>query len=508
MLTTLIFLGSFVSLSFWFLFKNQNELRPMFGKAFLLSFAAYLGMVFLMPGTAVSWLNFGLNLVFLFGAGFFLNTFSSSKIIFVPMLILFTLGYYYSVRGIDWFPFANTSGQTTENLATDSELLLELKEGESTAGLQEVLNTYNLKIVPAFQPADGTVTDLDDYYTVDIPEEQLAAYDQIVADLMKTGLVDYTEPNEVLSLDPVEQIAATAPSKRSRYTANDPDLGKVWAHAVLEVEALYEFLAIEKITVAKKAKIAIIDTGVDGKHEDLADNFVSTASKHNTDPHGHGTHCAGIAAAVSNNAKGIASFAPNSDLVEVTSVKVFGPYGSTSQKIIIDGMLEAVDNGATVLSMSLGGPSSPSRQRAYQKAVEYANKKGAIVVVAAGNEDMDARKRAPASVKGVITVSAIDEALDKASFSNRVGGLKMGIAAPGVQIYSTTPDNSYQFFNGTSMATPYVAGLVGILKALDPTLDTQTAYNILSETGKSTSDVANTGKLINPIGAVKKLLKK
>ena len=169
-------------------------------------------------------------------------------------------------------------------------------------------------------------------------------------------------------------------------------------------------------------------------------------------------------------------------------------------------MLTAADNGADVLSMSLGGPTSSKIQRAYKQAVTYANKKGAIVVVAAGNESIDARKRSPACVDGVITVSAIDENLDIASFSNDVSALKMGIAAPGVDVYSTIPNNNYEYFNGTSMATPYVAGLLGLMKSIKPSLNTQQAYKILKQTGVDTRNSKATGQLINPANAVKTLL--
>lgn len=514
MLTLIIFLASFVSLSFWFLFKDNKEVRGIFGKLFLGSFGLYLGTAFLMPGV-VSWSTLAMNIGFLFGAGFFLNTFSSSKIIFIPMLVLMTAGYYCGVRGIDCFPFTNTAstnniGQSSniDGLDPDSELLVEVSNGHQLSELQNIINQYELKLEPAFALKDGRSTDLDDYYAVNIPTEQMENYAAIVAAFKASNLIDHIEANEVLSLDPTETVSKNTPTRKKRYTANDPDLGKVWGHDAMEVEALYELLATKKVKPKKKAKIAIIDTGVDYKHEDLSTNFVSISSEHNTDPHGHGTHCAGIAAAVSNNGIGIASFAPTSDFVEVTSVKVFGKYGNTTQRTIINGMLLAADHGADVLSMSLGGPSTGQAQRAYKQAVQYANKKGAIVVVAAGNENIDARKRAPASVDGVITVAALAPDLDKAVFSNDVSGLKMGIAAPGVDVYSTIPNNKYEYFNGTSMATPYVAGLLGLMKSIQPNLTTQQAYKILKQTGLETRNTKVTGQLIHPANAVKSLLKK
>ena len=514
MLTLLIFLTSFVSLSLWFLFKDNKDIRGIFGKTFLGSFGLYLGLVFLMPGVVISWTTLTINLLFLFGAGFFLNTFSSSKIIFLPMLTLLTLGYYYGVRGIDWFPFSdgepieNVDAAIPSNLDENNELLIEISEGHQVKELNGIAKKYNLVLTPAFSVADEDATELDDYYAANIPASEMKYYNEIVAALNNSGLVDYVESNEVLSLDPKEGVGSTEPARRGKYSANDPDIDKVWGYDAMKVETLYQLLATEQVAPKKKARIAIIDTGVDGKHEDLKDNFVSIAAKHNEDPHGHGTHCAGIAAAVSNNATGIASFTPNNTFVEVTSVKVFGKYGNTTQQVIINGMLEAVDNGADVLSMSLGGPSTAKRQRAYKQAVKYANKKGAIVVVAAGNENVDARKRVPASVEGVITVAALDSELKKASFSNDVGALKMGIAAPGVQVYSTIPNNKYEYFNGTSMATPYVAGLLGMMKSIRPELTTQQAYEILKQTGENTRNTKATGKLIQPSEAVKALLKK
>ncbi|MFQ5448355.1 MAG: S8 family serine peptidase, partial [Saprospiraceae bacterium] len=257
----------------------------------------------------------------------------------------------------------------------------------------------------------------------------------------------------------------------------------------------------------KKTRLAILDTGVDASHEDLADNFVSTRKKYDYDKSGHGTHCAGIAAAVSNNNKGIASFSRNNAFVEVTSIKVLSDAGYGSQKMIIDGILEAADNGADVISLSLGGPSSDSKQRAYKKAVDYANRKGAIVLVAAGNSKTNARRYAPANTPGVIAVSAVDTLLRRASFSNFVQDLGMAVAAPGVKIYSTFPGNQYKTLNGTSMAAPYVSGLVSLMKSLRPGLTTRQVFNILNKTGMETKGKKETGRLIQPAVAVRELLK-
>ena len=275
----------------------------------------------------------------------------------------------------------------------------------------------------------------------------------------------------------------------------------------MEIDKLYRFLSENNIQPKKQATIAILDTGVDAQHEDLKDNYHSTRDLYDRDVRGHGTHCAGIAAAVTNNGKGVASFSPNGDFVNITSIKVLMDSGMGTQQTIINGMIEAADNGAAVISMSLGGRSRSSAQKAYQKAVNYAAKKGAIVIAAAGNSNTNATLFCPANSAGIISVSAVDTLLNRASFSNYVSDLKMGVAAPGVSIYSTYPNDDYKVFNGTSMATPYVAGLVGLMKSIQPDLTTKEVYKILNETGKETKNTSETGKLIFPVEAVKRLLK-
>src|SRR5690606_6177610 len=103
------------------------------------------------------------------------------------------------------------------------------------------------------------------------------------------------------------------------------------------------------------------------------------------DPVGHGTHCAGIMAAETNNRKGIASMAFHDNLISLMPVKVLNRFGFGTQAQIIKGMIRAVDEGADVLSMSLGGISDAPKQKAYLAAVEYAAGSNAVVITSAGN---------------------------------------------------------------------------------------------------------------------------
>lgn len=379
-----------------------------------------------------------------------------------------------------------------------AELLFDIKDKDKLDEIKELLKAYNPEILEAFSHVeDEDITELDDFYTIDV--EDVSKVQQIKAQLEQSGLTDWVEFNETYSLSPIEKLAANDRGQFSSNVLNDPFIDKLWGFGYMDIDNLSSKL--DEMKPVKKAKIFILDTGVDAGHEDLEDNYHSISKEYDTDTDIHGTHCAGIACAVSNNKKGIASLNLNSDYTSITSITVL-PGGYGTQESIIDGMITAADKGADVISMSLGGFSSDARQRAYNQAIEYANKKGAIVVVAAGNENTNAKRYVPANCKGVITVAAVDNNLEKASFSNIVRDIEYKVAAPGVDIYSTTPSNTYKSLNGTSMATPYVAGLVGIMKAMSPNITTKEVYEILEATGKQTKNNRQTGKFIQPLQAL------
>ncbi len=409
--------------------------------------------------------------------------------------------------------FTSTESSTVKKknskLAAKAELLFDIKDEALLSKIKETLKEYKLKITKAFPNLrKRDFTELDDFYAVDVPQDQLDKLSEIVAKLNATGAVDAVEYNEVYSLSPIEKKAVSAKEGSSEYLVNDPDVDKLWGFEKMKVANLYRYIKDQKVKPKKKVKIFILDTGVDADHEDIKGKYLSVRSKYDRDKQSHGTHCAGIAASISNNKKGIASFTPNNDFVTVTSVKVLTDQGWGTDKMIVNGIIEAADNGADVISMSLGGPSRDNKQRAYMQAIKYANRAGAIVVVAAGNESKNATKVTPANIDGVITVSAIGQDMDKASFSNWVSDLKRGIAAPGVDILSTVPGNKYAAYSGTSMATPYVAGLLGLMKSVNPNLNTDQAYAILTNTGIDTKQTKMTGKFIQPLDALKAALKK
>jgi len=154
---------------------------------------------------------------------------------------------------------------------------------------------------------------------------------------MDSGLADWVETNEVIKseLAPAKKL----PGLNKLLGVNDPSVSEQWAMDALKMDQLYALLTSGKVKAKKQTLVAILDTGVDAKHEDLKANFRSISKKYNDDPQGHGTHCAGIAGAVTNNGVGVASMARTGDYFNITSVKALRSGGSGTQKDIIDAII-------------------------------------------------------------------------------------------------------------------------------------------------------------------------
>jgi thermitase len=235
-------------------------------------------------------------------------------------------------------------------------------------------------------------------------------------------------------------------------TPNDSLFSKQWHLQKIEAPKAWD------VSQGGFGPIAIIDTGIATNQADLSGavqvgyNFVNDTTDTNDD-NGHGTHVAGIVSATSNNGTGVASIGFKGTLLPV---KVLDNTGAGTYGDVASGIVFAVDKGAKIINMSLGGSSS---SRTLEEAVKYALARGLIIVAAAGNNSNSVPVY-PAAYSGVVAVSASTEDDNLASFSSY--GSNVYVSAPGVSITSTYHSGGYATLSGTSMATPAVSGLIGL----------------------------------------------
>jgi subtilisin family serine protease len=256
---------------------------------------------------------------------------------------------------------------------------------------------------------------------------------------------------------------------------NDPSFSRQWSHRAdaSDTQPAWALVSPEQ---QSSVVIAVLDTGLDVSHPEFAGRVVgpynsTTASPtiDVTDGNGHGTHVTGIAAAQGNNAQGIAGVAWGA---RIKPVKVFGDEGTTTDSIVMFGFLNALewepqpDDGSRVrvINMSLGSD-TPAVTGIWLELAQMARSRGIIVVAASGNSAMPF-VGAPANTPGIFAVGSSNYHAGwetVSSFSN--GGDALDVVAPGEDILSTVLGGGYGFSSGTSMASPYVAGVAALMAA-------------------------------------------
>lgn len=242
--------------------------------------------------------------------------------------------------------------------------------------------------------------------------------------------------------------------------------------------------------------VAILDTGIDNTHEDLAVNVKGGHSvftdEDNKDPffdgNGHGTHVAGTVGAIHNDI-GVLGVAHQ---VNLYAVKVLDNDGSGSYAGIAEGIEWSIENDMDIINMSLGGSSSSSILEEFSN---LANEEGLLIVAAAGNSGNRGGNNDnvgyPAKYESVVAVAAIDENNNRASFSST--GPAVELSAPGVNVLSTIPGDSYDSYNGTSMASPHVAGVAALVLGADSSLTNVELRQLLQDTAINLGDSSKYG---------------
>jgi serine protease len=293
-------------------------------------------------------------------------------------------------------------------------------------------------------------------------------------DKLETGFVALTDDEntvlETLARDPRVEAAEPMEVMRASFIPNDPLYEKQWHLTRVGAEKAWDYTCGEGATVAVvDTGVACFDKGPFSRGTDLGGtrcgggyNFVHDAPEA-YDDQGHGTHVAGTIAQTTNNGKGVAGLAYCARLMPI---KVLNRFGWGTLADVAEGIRYAADNGAQIINLSLGGS---GKSRILEQAVDHALSKGVVVVAAAGNSGKAVGY--PAGYEGVIAVSATDSNDTIAWFSSR--GPQVVIAAPGVGVTQQTICNGgrdkceiFGTFNGTSMASPHVAGAAAMMVGL------------------------------------------
>jgi thermitase len=299
------------------------------------------------------------------------------------------------------------------------------------------------------------------------------------------------------------------PQALSRYSAPTRSLSDAfyplqWALPKIGIPQAWQF-----VKNPQELLVAVVDSGVDYKHPDLKGQIINgkdfmaedvtgpngegspdVVDDDPLDQLGHGTHVAGIIAALADNQMGVSGIAP---MVKVLNVKVLNQEGWGSAFAIAQGITYAADQGARIINLSLGGGEA---SKPIELAVQYAQAKGALIVAAAGNSFT--HTGFPANLPGVLAVGATDNQDWLADFTNH--DKRIDVMAPGVDIMSTTPtfmtntmmqnkiDVFYSAMSGTSMACPMVTAQAALLLSVNPSLKAEQLKELITRTAKPVGD--------------------
>lgn len=392
----------------------------------------------------------------------------------------------------------NTFGQPTVFGANNASTNPEMKKVDDAvrAGLAAVPGEYNVVMRPGVGAqslsalgANFTSKNIaPNIVTVKANGGVSAQSDQMTMQQLKSNPnVLAVEPNYIVTLNDPKISTTTPDVPRLAASPNDALFDKQWHHKTIGSVPAW---AVQK--GKKNILVAIVDTGMDCGHPDIAANVDTskTFSAYNddgcTDKQGHGTHVGGTVAAVTDNQIGVAGVAPD---VTLMSAKVLSDSGSGSYASVAAGIVAAADAGAQVISMSLGGPSNSA---VITEAIKHAMSKGALSVAAMGN-DGNERPSFPAAIDGVFSVGATDINNKIARFSQY--GSHIDISAPGVNIMATFPRNAsgmpgtnYGAISGTSMATPIVSGVAALVMSQNPGITAEQVKTILKASAVDQGD--------------------
>lgn len=373
--------------------------------------------------------------------------------------------------------------------------------------------------------------------------------------LLRSDRADFDAQAAAAALQRIQGIRAASVNglRELFFTPNDTYFNRQWFLQPGNAAGIKVGEAWDLVTGDGSVLIAIMDTGIDWSHPDIGanvrvnpgetaanglddddngyiddlrgwdfGNHDADARPHTTLEQGldvgfHGTHCAGIASAVTNNGAGVAGAGYHCNLIPL---KIVNTASEFTDAAITEAFLYAIDNGVDVISMSFGGPDEGGAAAFYQTLIDDANAAGIVCVAAAGNNN-DASLMYPAACSGVISVGATNASGQRASFSSY--GAWVTVNAPGEHIWSTIQDNydfdfltsflyqfayeydgvnPYMYCDGTSMACPLVAGVCGLIRSVAPSLSPVAVRQLLIDTGDHVTYDQPIGVKVDALAAV------
>jgi subtilisin family serine protease len=354
----------------------------------------------------------------------------------------------------------------TQDLGGTGRYLILLEQDAIAEGAREMTRVAGLRTVSTADMPDmsaaASFTDTDGLLLHELGVAVVNAVSDQITELSRVA----SAPGPIAVVEPERQVFAIA--GQTADVAADLDEDRfTWG-----LQAVRAHLSA---ATGKDVGVAVLDTGLDLKHPDLAGRNVVTQSfipgEDVQDGHGHGTHCIGTACGPrqpeSGPGYGIA------DEAKIYAGKVLSNEGSGSDGGILSGIAWAVANGCRVVSMSLGAATTPGApfSQTFERIARRAMQRGTLIVAAAGNESdraagVVAPVGHPANCPSVLAVGAVDPAGAVADFScgtvDTVG--QVDVIAPGVDVHSSWPmPNGYERLSGTSMATPHVAGTAALI---------------------------------------------
>lgn len=361
-----------------------------------------------------------------------------------------------------------------------TRLIVEFDSNVSDASIEEAMNTIS----------DGGYLVFDQFgIDSNLPQEKKDQIQNALDGANKVAIVQVDEGHttkkemkEYTAIKGVSDVTRDIEVESDGYSyTNDPLVNDQW---YIDGRLNFTWNTINsKRPFQSPVYVAVIDEGFDIDHPDLEGQFVkdktcdvtnnykSLFKENPTGDMRHGTHVAGIINAKTNNSIGVAGIASISessstryfDKCKLMGLKVADEEGNMQSADIINAVGYALTNGADIISMSFGAYGDLGMN----PVINAAHQAGVTLIASAGNKNTD-NPHYPSDYKYVISVAAVDEDMTKAEYSNYGSGVD--VAAPGTNICSTFPNGGYALSSGTSMAAPYVSGVVALMKQVDSTL--------------------------------------